>query len=197
MSIIYRFKEPRFVVLEGLSATGKSTIAPMLAEALDAVLLDTLNDRFAPMRRTIDAARSPVARIHFWLLVNYLASDAVRSTLEAGRSVVMESYFLRTLATHAAMGVDPLPVVDWAAARRPDYSILLTLDEAERAQRMAVREEETHRSFWYRLEAQRIAVTRQVYDEADIHELDTTGLSPDNVVRQILGHLAAEEERSA
>lgn len=194
MAVLYRFDEPQFVVLEGLSATGKSTVAPKLAAALDAVLLDTLNDRFTPMRRTIDAARSPVARIHFWMLVNYLASDAVRSALETGRSVVMESYFLRTLATHAAMGVDPLPAIDWKAARRPDHSVLLTLDEAVRAQRMTARDEETHRSFWYRLESQRIEVTRKVYAEAGIHELDTTGLDPDDVVRAIVAHLQAEEE---
>lgn len=196
MTVVYRFDEPSFVVLEGLSATGKTTIAPLLAEALDAVLLDTLNDRFAPMRRNVDASRCPTARMHFWLLVNYLASDTVRATLAAGRSVVMESYFYRTLATHAAMGVANLPEVDWAVARRPDHAVLLTVDDAERRRRLAEREEEADRGFWYRLEAGRTHVTREVYEACGIPAVDTTGLDPSGVVKAIIAMLPSGVARS-
>jgi dTMP kinase len=189
MTALYRFDEPSFVVLEGLSATGKTTVAPALAEALDAVLLDTLNDRFTPMRRNVDASRCPTARMHFWLLVNYLASDTVRATLAAGRSVVMESYFYRTLATHAAMGVTSLPEVDWSVARRPDHAFLLTVDDAERRRRLAARDEEADRGFWYRLEAGRTHVTREVYASSGIPAVDTTGLDPAGVVKAIVAML--------
>ena len=189
MNVLYRFEEPSFVVLEGLSATGKTTIAPLLAEALDAVLLDTLNDRFTPMRRNVDASRCPTARMHFWLLVNYLASDTVRATLAAGRSVVMESYFHRTLATHTAMGVNTVPEIDWTVARRPDHAFLLTVDAAERRRRLAERDEENDRGFWYRLEAGRTHVTREVYASAGIPAVDTTGLDPAGVVKSIVAML--------
>jgi thymidylate kinase len=193
MTVLYHFDEPSFVVLEGLSATGKTTIAPLLAEALDAVLLDTLNDRFTPMRRNVDASRCPPARMHFWLLVNYLASDTVRATLAAGRSVVMESYFHRTLATHAAMGVTSLPDVDWSVARRPDHAFLLTVDDAERRRRLAEREEETDRGFWYQLEAGRTHVTSRVYASSGIPAVDTTSLEPAGVVKAIIAMLPGHD----
>lgn len=189
MTVLYRFDEPSFVVLEGLSATGKTTIAPLLAEALDAVLLDTLNDRFTPMRRNVDASRCPTARMHFWLLVNYLASDTVRATLAAGRSVVMESYFYRTLATHTAMGVTAVPEIDWTVARRPDHAFLLTVVDAERRRRLAERDEQNDREFWYRLEAGRTHVTREVYASTGIPAVDTTGLDPAEVVKSIVAML--------
>ena len=189
----YRFPQPTFVVLEGLSATGKTTVAPLLASALDAVLLDTLNDRFTPMRRNVDASRCPTARMHFWLLVNYLASDTVRATLEAGCSVVMESYFHRTLATHAAMGVTMLPAIDWNVARRPDHTFLLTVDDAERRRRLAERDEEQDRSFWYQLEAGRTHITRDVYEHTGIPPVDTTSLNPAEVVKTIVALLPQTE----
>lgn len=193
MGVLYRFPQPRFVVLEGLSATGKTTIAPLLADALDAVLLDTLNDRFAPMRRNVDASRCPTARMHFWLLVNYLASDTVRATLDAGHSVVMESYFHRTLATHAAMGVAVLPEIDWNVARRPDHAFLLTVADTERRRRLAERDEEVDRGFWYRLEAGRTRVAQNVYASARIPAVDTTGLDPVGVVTAIINMLPETE----
>ncbi|MEY9846134.1 thymidylate kinase [Streptacidiphilus sp. BW17] len=178
--------EPRFIVLEGLSATGKTTVAPLLADALGAVLLDTLNARFEPMRRNVDASRNVMARMNFWMMVNYLASDTVRATLATGRSVVMESYFYRTLATHAAMGVTPVPEIDWSHARRPDNSFVLTVDDAIRRQRLDARDEEKNRSYWYRLEADNIHVTRKIYAGANIVPVDTTGLRPDGVVKAIV-----------
>lgn len=197
MTVLYRFGTPSFVVLEGLSATGKTTVAPLLAEALDAVLLDTLNDRFTPMRRNVDASRCPTARMHFWMLVNYLASDTVRATLAAGRTVVMESYFYRTLATHAAMGVAALPEIDWTVARRPDHAFLLTVDETVRRRRMAERQEEVDRGFWYQLEAGRTNVTKEVYASSGIPALDTTDLDPAAVVTAIVSMLSTNDPAKA
>ena len=176
---------PVFVVLEGLSGTGKSTIAPLLARALDADLLDTLNDAFEPLRRHVDACRSTPARVHFWLAVNYLASDAVSSRLRAGRSVVMESYFDRTIATHAAMDLALMPAIDWSRARRPDRVLVLTASPQERATRLRCRPAHRDRDYWYQLQEQHIERSEAYYAASGADMIDTTGKTPEQVVSEI------------
>ena len=177
--------EPRLIVLEGLSAVGKSTIAPLLAQRLGAQQLDTLIPHLEPARRYIDEQRSVVARLHFWMAANYLISDVIRETLRTGRDVVIESYFFRTLATHAAMGARHLPTIDWDEAATPDLAIELTLDEHLRQRRLAARMHVRPAGYWSAVEERNVAVTRQLYDSFGPTQLDTSGLSPHEVVDRI------------
>lgn len=181
-----------FIVLEGLSGTGKSTIAPMLATALDADLLDTLNDAFEPLRRHVDACRSTPARVHFWLAVNYLASEAVSARLRTGRSVVMESYFHRTLATHAAMDLAILPEVDWRQARRPDHVIVLTASPAQRAERLSKRPASRDRDYWYQLQENHVERSERYYAACGATLVDTGGKAPATIVSEIIKLLRRE-----
>ncbi|WP_370665622.1 hypothetical protein [Streptomyces sp. IBSBF 2507] len=45
---------PRFESLEGLRGTGKSTVAPMLAAARQAVLVPTVPALYQPLRAAVD-----------------------------------------------------------------------------------------------------------------------------------------------
>ncbi len=175
----------RFVVLEGLSGVGKSTTAPLLAAALGAELVDTQLSHLAEARRHIDRQRSVNARLHFWMTVNYSVSDVVDKHLRTGRNVVIESYFYRTLATHAAMGARYLPPVDWDRAVVPDLAIELTLREPYRQRRLAGRERSGTSRYWDRLVESGLATLRSVYDSFDLTPVDTTGLTPVQVVDRI------------
>lgn len=177
--------EHRFIVLEGLSAVGKSTIAPLLAEAVGAVYLDTLTPELGTARRYVDEQRSLAARLHFWMTANYVVSDVVRKTLRSGRDVVIESYFFRTLATHAAMGARHLPVIDWNEAVVPQTAIELVVAEDIRQLRLAARAQAGQHSYWSHVEERDVATTRRVYDSFGLSRVDTTSLTPDDVVAKI------------
>jgi dTMP kinase len=181
---------PKFVVLEGLSGVGKSTTAPLLAARLDAVLV-TLPPHLAELRVRLDSA-GLMARLHFWMMCNYTVSEQVQVCLAAGRSVVVESYFYRTLATHAAMGVDPLPPVDWNHALVPDLAVLLRVDESERQRRLACREWRS----WARLEESHVDVTRGTYESFGLISVDTDGLNPNEVTAVIARQLRRRSEAS-
>jgi len=168
-----------FVVLEGLSAVGKSTTAPLVADALDAVLA-VVPPHLAAVRTQLDDG-GLMARMHFWMMCNYAVSDQVRPLLAAGRSVVVESYFYRTLATHAAMGVEPVTHVDWDRAVTPDLAVLLTVREHERRRRLARR----HLGRWARLEERHVEVTQQTYESFGLTPVDTNGLDPYEVATRI------------
>jgi thymidylate kinase len=175
----------RFIVLEGLSAVGKSTVAPLLAEQMGASLVETLLPSFDDVRVQVDRSRLVMARLHFWLMCNYAVSDLVREQLAQGRDVVVESYFYRTLATHAAMGATRLPEVDWDRAARPDLTVLLAVDETLRQLRLAERELSGGLSYWSRLEESNVAVTRHTYESFGLAPLDTTGLDVAEVTRRL------------
>jgi dTMP kinase len=177
----------RFTVLEGLSAVGKSTVAPMLADALGAEFIRSVLPEFHDIRRYVAAGRSVMARLHFWFMSNYALSQKVGAVLAGGRDVVVESYFYRTLATHAAMGATYLPEIDWGRAVVPDLAVLLSVDEAMRQARMAQRGRSEAQTFWQRLEESNVAVTRQVYGAFGLVPIDTTGLSPVEVTSRLVG----------
>jgi len=175
----------RFVVVEGLSAVGKSTVAPMLAEATGAEYLPTLPPTFEDARRLVDRSGLVMARLHFWMMCNYAVADRVRALLRDGRSVVVESYFYRTLATHAALGATRLPAVDWGHAVPADVAVLLTVDERVRQERLAARRRSGGLSYWSQLEESNVDVTRHAYEAVDLVPLDTTGMTPAEVVRRL------------
>jgi dTMP kinase len=182
----------RFVVVEGLTGVGKSTISPLLAEALNGRYIDTLLRDFEPVRRKVDESSSVAARLHFWMMANYTISDIVQPILASGTSVVIESYFYRTLATHGAMGVDKLPEIDWSHARRPDLAVLLTLDEQERVNRLRARDGATIRNRWHRLGLETADATEKLYEMFGLVPVDTTGLTPDQTVARIAQLLAEQ-----
>ncbi|GAA2613917.1 AAA family ATPase [Actinomadura fulvescens] len=173
---------PRFIVLEGLSCTGKSTIAPLLAERLGAVQLDTLVPDYEPVRRHIDATGSVPERLHFWLMANYAISRKVRDLLASGWSVVIESYFHRTLATHGALGVQDLPTIDWSEAQRPDAAVQLTVSEEQRRRRYQERDLHNGVSLWSRRIEANVEQVRRIYLSFGLTAFDTDGLGPMQVV---------------
>lgn len=175
-----------FVVVEGLSGVGKSTTAPLLAEALGATYVDTLIHEFEPVRRKVDAGDSVAARMHFWMMANYAISDVVRKMLATGESVVIESYFYRTVATHGAMGASLLPGIDWDHAVQPDLAVLLTIDEVERLKRLRERDGATFHNNWHRLGFENADAAQKLYGTFDLTSLDITGLTPNEVVSNIM-----------
>jgi dTMP kinase len=181
------------MVIEGLSAVGKSTVAPLVAERLDADLIETLLPSFDDVRIQVDRSKAVMARLHFWLMCNYAVSEMVRSHLARGRDVVVESYFYRTLATHAAMGATQLPSVDWDRALVPDLTVMLTVDELERRRRLIEREMTSGASYWSRLEEANISATREAYESFRLTALDTTSLTADEVAARVATLFAGTE----
>ncbi|MEU9395961.1 AAA family ATPase [Streptomyces sp. NPDC048324] len=169
-------------MLEGLSAVGKSTVAPFLARSLDAAALPTLLPQFEHVRKGVDETRLVMPRLHFWMMTNYAVSETIRRALRQGQNVVIESYFYRTLATHSALGVTQLPEVDWNRALVPDMAFLLTVDESVRKRRMAERERRDGLSYWSRMEESNVTATRRMYESFGLTHFDTNGLDVASVV---------------
>ncbi|WP_435178715.1 AAA family ATPase [Actinacidiphila sp. bgisy145] len=174
--------QPLFESLEGLRGTGKSTVAPLLAAARGAVVVPTVPTVYQQLRPEIDAGENVEARMAFYLSALFTAADAIRLHLSAGTPVVVDSYFARCLANHRAFGAR------LGIALPPDLpqpvTYHLVCDEDERRRRLATRHKPTSR--WDGLAEEVAEQITDAYAPFPMRSVDTTGRTPQEVVRAIL-----------
>lgn len=92
--------KPIFLVLEGLDGSGKSSVAEVLAQRLDAVYLSTPLRDLSEVRSKVDAvfSQNPLASTCWYAAHVSEASQRAATSLAMGRSVVMDRYGLSTMA---------------------------------------------------------------------------------------------------
>ncbi|MGQ4351721.1 hypothetical protein [Streptomyces drozdowiczii] len=182
-----------FESVEGLRGTGKSTLAPMLASARDAVLVPTVPSAYRALRREVDRLGNAEARMCFYLSALFTAADQIQRYLSAGTPVVVESYFARCLANHRAFGADlsvPLP----PGIPRP-VTYYLVCAEGERQGRLARRDKPVSR--WDALAEITGEKITDAYASFPMHRVNTTGLTPDEVLRAVLSTHPQGEQANA
>ncbi|WP_327676343.1 hypothetical protein [Kitasatospora sp. NBC_00458] len=173
---------PLFESIEGLRGTGKSTIAPMLAAAREAVLVPTVPLFYQPLRREIDLRDNVEARMSFYLSALFTAVDEIQRYLAADVPIVVESYFARCLANHQALGACLGVTLPPDLPQPVTYQLFCT--EEERLRRLAERDKPTSR--WDALGEDAAERITAAYALFPMHRVDTTGLKPEQVVQAIL-----------
>lgn len=188
----------KFIVIEGLDATGKSTLVAKLAESLDATLLQCPPRLEAPefidgdLRSHFDNRPSSQRRAYY-KAANLIASEQAEVVLQADH-VVMDRYWTSTVA-FAALDNDSDLDQEWQGRyppelRKPDIVILLTVDEENRSKRMQDRGEPvTTEEHNLAADAARRETVLQVYRTFDPIEIDTSDLTPDAVLETVLAAL--------
>ncbi len=179
-----------FVVLEGTSGVGKSTVARLLADTLEAELVKTPMVPFDDVRGTVDEACLTVqGRYLFYLATVAEASERIRGILER-KPVVCDRYLLSTECYHRALGLNVELDYQQLGLVTPDATVLLTCSEA-------VRKARVDRRGWSfnDLQEERLAVTARFEAEYRKHEVaivDTSNLTPAEVRDRILVHLPGQ-----
>jgi dTMP kinase len=132
---------PRFIVFEGLDATGKSTLARLVAQRLNAVVVATPPAELSAIRPVIDRLYrdSPVAAQLFYASTVVHISEFARRLLQAGRVVVCDRYWLSTVVYDALRpGCRDLSLLE-AGLLRADLTVLLESSSDERRKRLEQR----------------------------------------------------------
>ncbi|XP_012993104.1 UMP-CMP kinase 2, mitochondrial [Esox lucius] len=185
------------IVIEGLDATGKTTLTESLKEALGATLLRSPPQCLSPWRARFDA-EPPVIRRAFYALGNYLTAGQISH--EARRApVIVDRYWHSTaayaIATAVGGKVRNLPqagskVYVWPGdLLMPSLVLLLQLNPQERVRRLQVRgqdktteEEELEANSLFR---QKVEETFQRIQGPACITVDASP-SADQVLRQVL-----------
>ena len=188
----------RFIVIEGLDATGKSTLVAKLAKHLDATLLACPPQLEAPglseedLRLHFDG-RPPAQRRAYYRATNLIASEQAEVALQTGH-VVMDRYWTSTVA-FAALDAASNINREWQSCyppelRVPDVVILLTVDEENRTKRMSGRgEPATSEERNLAVDIARRKAVLQTYRMFKPIEIDTSHLDPDVVLEKVLAAL--------
>ncbi|XP_062839475.1 UMP-CMP kinase 2, mitochondrial [Anolis carolinensis] len=132
------------IVIEGLDATGKTTVTSAVKDTLNAVLLRTPPPCVSQWRKVFDDKPTLIRRA-FYALTNYIvASEIAKESVKS--PVIVDRYWHSTaayaIATETSGKVEDLPpphhpVYCWPKdLLRPDIVLLLTLSSDERSRRL-------------------------------------------------------------
>jgi thymidylate kinase len=136
-------QEP-FIVLEGVSGIGKSTLTKLLTERLVGTSLHTLPDPHSGWSGQVNRQLRPLPQFAFYLSGLLHASDAVRQARTVG-PVIADRYVSSVIACHAAVNrVDIEDVTRFLAPFRPylespHHTFYLRCSEAALRDRMTTK----------------------------------------------------------
>jgi dTMP kinase len=128
-----------FIALEGLSGSGKTTIAKIVAEKIGARFYQTPPQIFASFRQEIDQQADKLARFFFYLAGVMQASCEISAILKQ-HPVVCDRYFFTTICFHRVIGLSvEIPDFALSSLRQPDFSFLVVCEEKTRRKRLSNR----------------------------------------------------------
>lgn len=131
------YTQNKFVVLEGIMGSGKTTLAKMLAEELGGIYYNTPAS-FREMRLVADRNLSLEARYYFYLSLNLQVASEVSDLLKE-KSVICDKYIWSTFCYHKALGLNiscfpPLDIL------MPDFCFLVFCENRTRLERISRRD---------------------------------------------------------
>lgn len=184
----------KFIVIEGLDATGKSTLVEKLSLALSARQLSCPPEIIIPSLRKGSArphfdSMSPLQRRAYYRFSNLVASEEVGKYI-ANSHVVMDRYWTST-AAFAAMDDGFEHDVELGQypdeIKIPDLLILLTVDEPNRLKRLQGRGEvETTEESQLAASSKKRGKVLDAYKQFNPVIIDTSNKSPDQVCQEAL-----------
>ncbi|KAM8776514.1 UMP-CMP kinase 2, mitochondrial [Rhynchonycteris naso] len=185
------------IVIEGLDATGKTTVTQSVVESLQAVLLKSPPSCISQWRKIFDDEPTIIRRA-FYSLGNYIVASEIAK--ESTRSpVVVDRYWHSTatyaIATEVSGAIQHLPpahhpIYQWPQdLLKPDLVLLLTVSPEERRRRMQDRGMERTREE-VELEAnnvfrQKVEVSYQRMEDPSCQVVDASP-SREEVLRTVL-----------
>ena len=128
-----------FIVVEGLTGVGKSTLVEKLAADLDLEVCAVPVAEYKSAAVLLeDDELALEARHALFFSAACLAARQINNMLLEGKMVIVDSWVFRTQATHVALG-STLALKIPSLFPQPDIKILLTCDESVRQQRISER----------------------------------------------------------
>ena len=130
---------PHFVVVEGLTGSGKTSVADRLAERVSLHRLPIVAEEYKGAFARVENDPALLdSRYALFLSSVFATGERVRFLLAEGVGVAVDSWWYRTVATHVALGAGfQASIPAWLPA--PTLGVFLDLPEPVRQNRIAHR----------------------------------------------------------
>jgi len=147
-----RKKHP-FIVIEGLDASGKTTVSETLAEKIEADTCSELKQYVFQLREAFD--NNEELRTAYYVLLNYITALQISNTLRE-RPVVLDRYWPSTIAYGIARSIKSNPeenkvppygdeIYKWPSdLLKPDIILFISIRESVRVRRYLARNTTTN-----------------------------------------------------
>lgn len=117
-----------FIAIEGVDASGKSTLVKFLTEKLLAESYSTPPKKYLQFREKVDKDSSPEDHYRFYKESIYDASDEIKVMLKNNKTVISDRYWLSTYVYHEVMGAK-VTKEDFASIQIPDLTVILSIHQ--------------------------------------------------------------------
>jgi len=136
----------QFVTLDGLDATGKTTLTEMLQSRLDAMVLRTPPDWIRPLREMFNKQRVEMRFLYYafgnWWVDRFVLKPFLDHKSE-GKLVLQDRSWLSTLSAHELRGISKtwldIGVKLAKMSVKPNISLILHVDPVVRYERLTKR----------------------------------------------------------
>jgi thymidylate kinase len=196
-----------FVVLEGISGSGKSTIAALLADRLGCVHFHTVPTPVSDLQPYINSRARAFPQLAFYLAGVLHASDLARTALKDGHAIA-DRYVNSVIANHAAVHDLDNNVVEATIApftpylAAPDLTVYLHTDLDGLTTRMRNKPDLTQSDEDLLANRELLERLQDHYDQIaagdpNAYHLDTDGYAADELASHIITLIPSTTDRVA
>lgn len=182
----------KFIVLEGVDGSGKTTAALRLAKEFNLEYFKTPGDIFAAVRPLFEDKAHVNARLYFYLGTVLYASQEIKKCLASKKMVICDRYIYTTLIYHKVLGARVSKGLEKeiiSSIKMPDLSIFMYANAAARQARLG-RRQETGDGYrgdqWLEQNDQFQEQSLKFSKNYPMKMLDTTNLTIDQACQAIL-----------
>lgn len=185
-------KTNKFIVLEGVDGSGKTTAAHCLADRLGYEYVKTPGDIFAAVRPLFEDKAHVTGRLYFYLGTVLYASEDIKKKLAAGKGVICDRYIYTTICYQRAMGAQVSKELEKeiiSELRMPDMTLFLYADKEARHQRLGMRQEASlgyRGDQWLEQNDQFQEKLVKLFRRYPMKTVDTSKLNPEQVCETLL-----------
>ncbi|MBN9657089.1 MAG: AAA family ATPase [Acidobacteria bacterium] len=130
-------RQHKFITIEGLKGSGKTSVSRALAEQLGALWYTTPPEPFRAIRDVVEQKATPHAR-YLYYLAGIVQASAEIETILSHQPVVCDKFLATMVAYSRAAGIE-VSIPPSSLVIEPDFSFLLVVPDDVRRQRIASR----------------------------------------------------------
>ena len=190
-------KKGVLIVVEGIDGTGKSTLCKALSKSLrkkgfDPVMsFEPTNSPFGKqLRKSFSETKRlpPEEELRLFTEDRKMhVEELIRPALKDGRIVILDRYYISTMAYQGALGIDPEEIrrQNESFAPRPDVAFILELDPEQALVRIAEKRGDCPNSFETLDYLHKVKAVFDALDLPYVIRLDAT-LPKDEILKQAM-----------